>query len=348
MKKIYFIIILFYFLKSNVINLNAQSYPDALSYMNYISEEYQKISKDMWDYTSAVGHGKSARKVENKRKELVSTVQQAKKRISSMPAYEQDITYRDSVVSYLQLSYTVLNNDYAKILDMEEIAEQSYDAMEAYLLAQELATKRLNDAGDMVEQEQRNFAKLHNINLIENKDKIEKKLQVASKVFKYYNKVYLVFFKSYKQEAYLLDAMQKNDVNAIEQNKNSLISISKESIKVNDTIKLYNNDPTLKIALKQLLDFYIKEASEKIGIIQSFNLNKENYAKIKSAFDAKPQSNRTQEDIDQFNKSVKEFNESVAKYNATIQELNNNRSRTLDNWNNSVTVYLDKHIPKNK
>src|ERR1035437_4284377 len=171
-------------------------------YLEKVSKEFKDISADMWDYTSAVAHGKSARKVENRRKDVLKSIKDAQTKIKNMGAFEGDKTLKDSVLSYLKLSYNVINYDYAKIVDMEEIAEQSYDAMEAYLLAQEKANEKLNASSDMVDGQYKAFAGLHDIKLIEGDDKIEKKLKIAGQAFKFYNVSYLIFFKSYKQEAY--------------------------------------------------------------------------------------------------------------------------------------------------
>ena len=70
----------------------------------------------------------------------------AKNNIAKMPDFEGDKSLRDSTVSYLSLCYNVLNEDYSKILDLEEIAEQSFDLMEAYLLAQQKAGEKLDEA----------------------------------------------------------------------------------------------------------------------------------------------------------------------------------------------------------
>jgi hypothetical protein len=45
--------------------------------------------------------------------------------------WKGDRSFRDTTVAYLKLLYIVFNEDYGKIVNMEEIAEQSYDAMEA-------------------------------------------------------------------------------------------------------------------------------------------------------------------------------------------------------------------------
>jgi hypothetical protein len=196
-----------------------------------------------------------------------------------MPDFEGDKALRDSTISYLEISKAVLNNDYGKIVDMEEVAEQSYDLMETYMLAQEKANERLNMAVDMINAEEKKFAAAHGINIIESKDKISKKLEVANKVYKYYNPIYLIFFKSYKQEMYLLDAMKKMDVNAIEQNKNALTKTADEGLGKMKVIKPFEGDASVKAACEQILNFYKDEAEKKLQTAGNYFVKKENFEK---------------------------------------------------------------------
>ena len=326
--------------------LQAQDFKNAGEYMDYISAEFTKISKDTWNYTSAASHGKKARKVDNLRKELITTVSDAIKKIEKMPKYDEDGSLRDSMVSYLKLNYNVLKQDYAKIVDMEEISEQSYDLMEAYLKAQEIADTKLEIAGDMVESQQKVFSDKHNITLIYSEDKISKKLKEAHYVYDYYNIIYLIFFRSYKQEAYLLVALNKNDLNGIEQNNNALFTFSKDGLLKMDTLKTFKGDLSLKNAAYQILKFYNNEAEVKIPILTDFLLKKENFEKTKKIFDSKPASKRTNQEIEDFNIAVNDYNQEVNKYNITNQDLNKERNKQLDNWNKTVADFLDKHVPK--
>jgi len=295
-----------------------------------------------------VAHGKSARKVENRRKEVLNINMDAQKKIQKAGDYEGDGSLRDSVLSYLKMSYYIINHDYGKIVDMEEISEQSYDAMEAYITAQEKAHQKLEVAGDMMETEQKIFAASHGITLIENKDKIEKKLETAGKVFSYYNRLYLVFFKSYKQEAYMMDALNKNDINGLKQNTDALGKCSDEGLKYLDTAKAYNGDNTVRMSCKEVLTFYKTEATDKCPVIIDFLVKKENFNKIKDAFNAKSQNARTKADVDEYNKSVADMNKASGEYNTINQELNSKRSLLINKWNETVASFLDKQVPKNK
>lgn len=342
-------LIVFVFSLSFTITYSAISYAQsAAQYMETITNEFQNIAADTWDYTSAVGHGKSARKVENRRKEVLETNMEAQKKIQKMGAFEGDKSFRDSTLAFLKLSYYVINHDYAKIVDMEEIAEESFNAMEAYLSAQEKAGQKLKEAGKMIEAEQKIFAATHNINLIESKDKISTKLEEAGKVFSYYNRLYLIFFKPYKEEGYMLDALNKNNINGVKENAENLSKYSDEGLKYLDTVKAYKGDNTLKIACVNLLTFYKSEGTAKAPVIINYLTNKESFFKIKATFDSKSQSSRTKADVDEYNKAVNDFNDAANQYNALNQQLNAKRSELLNKWNEAVSDFMDKQVPKRK
>jgi len=323
-----------------------QKLDNAFSYMEFMGKQYRKVTEDMWDYTSAAAHSKSARKIENRRKDLMSTTLKVRQSIANMPDYEGDKSLRDSTVSYLTLSYDVLNNDYAKILNMEEVAEQSYDLMEAYLLAQEMANEKLNTAGERLDAEQQEFADKHKIKFADRKDKLENKLDKANKAFKYYNVIYLIFFKSFKQDFYLSEALLKKDINAMEQNRNSLLKLSEEGIKRLDTIKAFGGDNSLKISLKQLLEFYKTKSSVKMPVLVDFYLKKETFEKTKAAFDAKSEFERTKADVVQYNKALADYNKGIMDYNRIGAELSQRNGVLLDGWDKTVQSFLDRQVPK--
>lgn len=326
------------------VNLTAQN---PVQYMEKISNEFKKISEETWDYTRAVAHNKKARQIEGQRKQMLNANRSGLTRIKNMPGYKGSTAYRDSTVRYLELSYAVLNNDYSKIVDMEEISEQSYDAMEAYMMAQQVANDKLEAAFDIAVAANEKFAAENNIQLIDDKSKTGEKLEKASEVFKFYNQIYLVFFKPYKQELYLLDAQAKGDINAMKQNQESLSKLAREAKEKLKTIVAYRNNTTLKAAANDVMDFYIMEADTKVPALIDFYLKKEKFDKLKSATDKKGK-NLSQSEINEFNAAVNEYNKASGDYNKINAELNGKRSAALDRWNNAVSRFLDKNVSKQK
>lgn len=319
---------------------------EAWNYLKLLGEQYEAISEDMMSYTSAVAHGKSARKVEKRRSELLTTVKDAERNARKMKPYQGTSALRDSIAQYFQICHIVLSEDYGKILNLEEIAEQSYDAMEAYLLAQEKADEKLSAAHQVASAQYSSFAEANNIKLIESDSKLSQKLEKSGKVIKYHNQVYLLFFRSYKNEIYLVDAMNRGDVNGMEQAKGSLLNSAKEDLETIGKISAFDGDGSLKLACQQALRFYQSEAGSKIPQLIDYYLKRENFNKIKTAFDAMRPSDRKQKDIDQYNKAVHEMNDSGNRVNKINEELNKSRESALQGWNKASHAFMNRHTPR--
>ncbi|HMC99904.1 MAG TPA: hypothetical protein VKH37_07120, partial [Ferruginibacter sp.] len=223
----------------------AQDYETPGGYMEVISKQKLNISKKFMGYASASAHGKNARRTENLRNSLLDEVQEARMNIGSMPSFKGDIAFRDSSVSFMKLYYNVLNEDYSKIVNMEDIAEQSYDAMEAYLLAKELVDKKLEEGNQMMKKAQQDFAVKNNITLREDQSELGDMMKQVHEMNMYYHQVYLIFFRPFKQEGYLLEAMSKDNITGIEQNKNSLLKYAQTGLDKLKTIQPFKGDNSI-------------------------------------------------------------------------------------------------------
>src|SRR5687768_9761015 len=122
------------------ISLSAQPAGDSpVDYLNYLNQLEENLSKKYLSYMSEVAHGNRARKMEKRRQELITEIKKSLGDANRLKPFKGDATLRDAYKHYWDILLKVFNEDYHKIVNMEEIAEQSYDKMEAYLLAQEKA-----------------------------------------------------------------------------------------------------------------------------------------------------------------------------------------------------------------
>lgn len=335
------------FISFLAVNLSvAQDFKVPGDYLGYIGGEYIRIAKEQWDYSSAVAHGKRAKLVEKRRKDLLVAINEAKRNVSRMPSINKSTAFRDSVVSYFKLVYHLVNEDYAKIVNMEDVAEQSYDLMEAYMLAKELASEKAAVASDMVSAEQERFAVENNIKLVSNESKLGKKMREAGRVFEYYNDVYLIFFKAYKQNEYLTSAIEKNDINAIEQNRNALLNYAKDGQEKIKQFVRFDGDESLSTACREVLAHYADKAQSKVPQLIGFFTAKDKFDKIKESFDQIKPTDRTQEDIDLYNTGIKEMNAESQRYNDINQKLFDSYKKVLDNWNKKGETFLSGHIAR--
>jgi len=328
------------------ITAGAQDYGNPGEYLGAINVQSVNISKKFLSYTSASAHGKRAKKVENLRMKLLDEVQEARMNISGMPSFKGDKSFRDTSVSFMKLYYNVLNEDYSKIINMEEIAEQSYDAMEAYIMAQEMVSKKLDEANEKMKLAVETFASKNNITLTKSQSEMDDMMSQVGKINKYYHQLHLIFFRPYKQEENMLEAVEKSNITGIEQNKSSLLKYAQEGLQKTAAIKPFDGDNSLLAACKAMLNFYVMEANDKMNTVSEFFLTKERFESIKKEYEKK--SSPSKQDIDAYNKSVNDINKASQAFNTTNQALYKQRKEALNDWNKAVNAFFDEHTPHYK
>ncbi len=324
----------------------AQNLQNPGEYITSINQQHRKIAKEVLRYTSAVAHNKSVRKVENSRQAVLQSIKDAGQKVLELPPLDGDKSLRDSTISYLKTAFIVMNNEYEKILDMEAIAEQTYDGMEAYLLAEELAEEHVNNAEERLNAITQTFAQKHGIHLVEkDEDEIRAKLKIASQVNAYHRTVYLIFFKSNKQEFNLISVMEKKDMAALEPNRALLMANVQEGMNMLDTLHAYQHDKSLIEAAKQTLVFYQKECAEQLPLLVDFLKKEDAMARAKETFDTKKDQEKTKEVVDAYNRTIRDFNTMVTTYNEATKNLNQERTKVVTKWEKASLNFLDKHVP---
>ena len=323
---------------------HSQSFKNASEYLDFIATEQESVTKNMWKYTKAIAHSKNDRTINAKRNVLLKTVEKAIAKIENADGYDGE-DYKKQVLTYMRLNESLLNQDYAKIIDMKEVAEQSYDAMEAYVLARELADQKMEDAYNEYDTNFRLFAAKHNISIVESETDLGNKMKISNQVFNHYNELYLIYFKVSINEMYLIDALSKNDVGAIQQNANALSQTAKEGLEILKTVELYKNDKSIAEVTKDAFEFFIDEADNQVPQLTEFLILNEDFETIKNTLEKTPERKRTKEQIDTYNKKVKDINKAVDNYNKVNTKLNKDRQNVVNKLNTTNENFLAKHIP---
>jgi len=325
-------------------SVKAQSFKTALDYLNFVGEEQTEVTKSMWKYTKAVAHSKRDSKINKRREQLLKQVAESKKNITKAKGFDGD-DFKNEVLKLININESMLKQDYAEIIDMKAVAEQSYDLMEAYIIAQEMADVKMAESQAEYEKNFLAFAAKHNINIIENESDLSKKMAKSNEVFSYSNKLYLIFFKVYINEIYLNEAIEKKDVSGIQQNANALNSAAKEGLEILKTYEAFGTDKSVILATKKVFDYQIAMTTKDIPKIIEFYVVNEDFEAITKSLENTPEKKRTKEQIDAYNKKVKEINTAVNTYNSTNQSLNNKRQKTYLDYNTAKDKFLDRHVP---
>ena len=324
---------------------NAQSANDSGAYMSSVENLHEDMNNKDLIYQSAAAHGKRLRRVEKLRKQAVDAIDVAMDKTVALPAFNGDNTLRQASITFIDFCHKIFNDDYAHIVDLEEISEESVDKLQAYLLLQEKTDQKFAEANAAWHKAYHEFAAKHNVNIIDSKSDKDLKVETANKLNKYFNALHIFFFKCNWEDNQLVKSLGTKNVNDVEQCRNALIKYANEGLIGIDTLRSFNGDASMAQTCKDCLLGYKKLAETIIPKMTDYYLKQENFKNIKKAFDAKSPSDRTNQDIDAYNKAIKDINNDVNAYNQNNNEMNNLNAQLLNNWNSTEKSFMDANMP---
>jgi len=333
------------FLFMNPTQSIGQSKKDPAAYMEFIGDRYAELSLEFYKYMSAVAHSHNGRKIERKRQQLLATSWDTYTTVRTMSTFKGDRALRDSAATYLRISHRVLKEDYDKILNLEVIAERSYDDMEAYIMAQKEARNKLDISNVRMLAEQKKFAAKHRMTLTSIEDELYDRMKQTNSVLSYLNMVYLTFFKSHKQEIYLLEALSAKDEKALEQNRNMLKAYVLSGTEQLESIGSFRRDASLKNACIQLHEFYMRECKTDVDRMIKYIHAEKDFEREKVFFDQLSKEERNEVQVNVYNAAVRKLNEAANQFNTTSQDLHEERTRLNTAWKLAYEQFLSNHIP---
>lgn len=324
----------------------AQKIENAGDYMTAFSNAQVDMDQKYMAYISASAHSRRAKKVEKLRVRALESINNAKYKTIDLPKYKGDNSLRQASIDYIQFCYRIFNEDYTRIVNMEEIAEQSVDQMQAFLLLEEKTSEKLREASENLSLAEKNFSAKYNVNLVNTKNELTDKMGTADQVNNYCDNLYILFFKCNWEDGQLFNALNAHKLNDAEQARNSLIGFSQEGQAAlqTDSLRTFQGNPALSAGCREALLFYGSMAKNEIPKLTDFYLKEENFNKIKKSLEAKG-ANKTKEDVEQYNKAVKDINASVINFNQLNQDLNKNRQEVVENWEKAEKAFRDELIP---
>ncbi len=326
------------------ITLNAKSPQEALKYMNEVSEPIAKLESDYWKYLRVMARNSNEKRVDKQRKSLIKKVNEYKSTIQSVTAYPEDDSYRLATLNYLDIVSKMLQDDYATLVDLEEIKERSFDDFEAYVMAQEAVNNKTQEAAQDLDDAQAEFAKNNDIKLIEKLSQTGQKIARANAALNHHNEINLLLIKCNFQQGSVFDAMERNDVNGMQQGLNTLSSYAKEGLEKIETITAYKGDSKLKYTGKKYLIYYQDAADKKLPQQVEFFLAQSEYEKASKRIESIKPRKRTKKDINDYNKQVNDFNKVLNDYNRTNEWMVQQQNKNSESWNKAVETFMNKHI----
>jgi hypothetical protein len=316
----------------------------AAEYMVGINNELKSVQEASWEYIKATT-GDNPSKAEKKRQVFLFSVTVGISNISAFPPFKENVNLRDSALAFLNLTKAVMTEDYSRVVNLEPIAETAFDAMEAFILARQRSEHRLAQAGLMMESEFKKFGDLYGVETNADNNPLAAHINEAGTAFNYYNNIYSLFFKNYKQEMYFLQAVSENDVSAADQNRFALVQCANNSLEELKQLPAYNNDDKLKNACSRLLVFYRDEASQTLSMAAQCMVDRDNQQKLKDAYDSKKKGERTAQDEKRFREACDDYYKRQDEFRKKYKLAEAKRQHLLTAWNKAGEDFVKKHVP---
>ncbi|MBD2721239.1 LIC11966 family surface protein [Hymenobacter armeniacus] len=294
----------------------AQTFSDPASYNNAIVNEQVELLKKNLRYISKAAHSENDRKIENRRLEVVEQNKVAVANVQRMPAaYKGNTELRTSALNAFKTMLEVYSADYKQVNALAATRTESFEAMQRYFDAQEVAEKKLAVVDDSVNAAQKRFAKQFGMSIESSKEsaKLAEYTRQVSAVNKYQHQVFLPYFRVQKASAKLTDALNSQDAAAFEAARVTLAAEAEKSAAELSAVPAFRGkDVAYRNAARDLANLYVVMCAKQFVQIAELLKNKDHLTKV----DAQTINNN----INAYNTQNQKFNEAYNKTSAAFMD----------------------------
>lgn len=302
----------FFFAQDNSLNSSP-----AVQYSDKIVKLHNNFAEQSINFVINTVHSDDAVFKEKERQKLISEINKNLAEIKKMDGFEGDTKLRDEAVGVFEL----YSESYTKTIDDIEILKKnkntSYEAMDAYLKAEDKLEKKLDKASSKFKKAHKDFSQKNNITLVAD----ESNNEIVSKIAQtneYSRIIFLEFFRVLKSSEKVIEAINASKPNAIESTRKALINDSEKSMEALKGLKPLNGDKVLKKSVVDFTKYHNEIAQEQ----------------LKKVVEILKSDNKTQADIDY--------------YNNHMQSFMKKRNELINAYNNAEVEMKRKNIPNQK
>jgi hypothetical protein len=267
MARIFLIVALlpsFVLAQDNEFNFNNPS-----DYNNFIMKEVITTVQKNFEYISLTIHSEDYDQLEKKRKEVVDGIAAAKAHVREMPPLEGDTKLRDEAVDVLNEYKTAFELDFKSILNLKRKSKDSFEAMEAYFIAQDKAEEKVNKATRQLRKAQHVYAEKNNMKVVDSKsdDVLEKKMNKIIEVNDYWRSIFLTYFKVSKQYDKLWDALSEQKANPLNHQRDLTLKVIDQVLPELTRKSDFHGDSEFRDQTINMIEYYRQVAEVDFGKI---------------------------------------------------------------------------------
>ncbi|HEX8330475.1 MAG TPA: hypothetical protein VF629_23285 [Hymenobacter sp.] len=297
----------------------AQTFEDPASYNNAIVNEQTELLKKNLRYISKAAHSENDRKIESRRLEVVEQNKVAVAKIQRMPAYKGNADLRSSALTAFKTMLEVYSADYKQVNALAATRTQSFEAMERYFAAQEVAEQKLAVVNDSMNASQRRFARQFGMSIEPNREttKLDEYTRQVTVVNKYQHQVFLPYFRVQKASAKLTDALNAQDAAAFDAARVTLAAEAEKSATELSAVPAFRGkDVAYRNAARDLANLYVVMCANQFVQVAELMKQKDRLTKV----------------------DAQTINGHIGTYNTQNQKFN-------EAYNRTSAAFMDTYVP---
>jgi len=276
-----------------------KTFENVYDYNNYIVEKHTEVMEKYLVYIKTSVHSSSDNKIERKLHDMVDEITLVINDLEKIIPLDADsVGYLQSVIDALKVEKEMYKNDFKDVDILKGKSENSYEDMEKYFEAEDVANKKMQTAYLKTETAQNKFATDNGFELVESNSKLSMQLEEIAFVNKYSRRIYLQYFRTYKPVSLFFEALNNKLYTEADSLNIEIVKTCTTSLDSLAFIGSFNNNSAMKTKATTLINFYKSYAE--VQFVQLLEISQK--------------EDLTQADVDKYNKIMETFNNKHTTY----------------------------------
>lgn len=323
---------------------HAQTAEEALHHLEDITSSLDEFRVNTWNVLKSMAHNNSTAELEWQIQSLADKVEVERKRVSAAEGFYGDLSAKVAMTVFLRNSHSILTDDFKAIRRLEAKSGESFEKMESYLVAQNLANERLSEAGERFDDEIKRFAERYKLEVTDHKSALSESIEKASQALGYYNQVFLSYFKVYHQKLAVYEALKSEDLEIIAEEIELFEYYAQEGSQRLLILGGFMEDESLSVAAVNILRQFRHEAETVFPAAQRAIERKQIFNLAQEVFDKIPEKEVSDNDIDHLNSLIDPLNKAIEMQNQEFSRSESKRQQLFDAWNKEIAAFFNKYL----
>ncbi|MEM0993229.1 MAG: hypothetical protein AAGI49_09340 [Bacteroidota bacterium] len=286
---------------------SAQPMNQVEEYFTFFNNQHVLVNNLAMNYLQYSVHSSDFGLIEKKRQEVIDQLDKSITAVKAIEPLTEDDQLKPTALEVFQSFSASFNMDFVDLMQLKMSSQTSYESMEQYFEARKEAEQKMDEAANRYLEAQKAFAEKHNILLQDAEANGD--IQDLNQLNNYHQAIFLKYFKALSRNNEFMNAMNSQDADAIAKARLQLEQDSDETLKVLQNMPAFKDDTAYRDAA--------------IDLVEKLNtLAKGDFKKLEDISKKSP-ADRTQADVDVFNKTIQSLQTVVPNLNAAVNEKGN-------------------------